>query len=621
MNVKLTSLDDMALLAPFSSSRDSIYPPSLRTRLASFAILEDVGEAALKRLLAEADWFGLPGGTQLSRDGDNDRAVFLVVTGSLGVFVAEDEGPRRLVATVPAGETVGEMSLLTGEPHSASLVALRDTELLRIGPKAFDMLLTRYPRVMLNLLKLVVRRLRQTTRGGTQQSRPKTFAVVPLQRGLRDSPVARGLAETLIHMGAKAAVLDSAASDETTEWFNRFEAEHDVVFYQGDEPDSTWTSFCLRQADRVLLVARADEKLPLHPFERRFFNRDIGAQPELLLLHPGSNTRPGLPQHIELRSDLFGTHHHIRVGNTADIKRLARFVAGNSVNVVLAGGGARGFAHIGVLKALHEAGVPFDYVGGTSMGGIVAAGIAMEWDIAELTVRVRDAFVSNRPLSDLTVPLIALYRGAKVSALLRKHFGDIRIEELAKPYFCVSSDLTTGRDYIHRTGPLWRALRASVALPGILPPVTAEGGHLLVDGGVMNNLPVDVMAQEARGPIIAVDVSGEIDLHADDERYGERSLFSLIKARMKGSPSIISILMRAGTVGSNLQRKNVRALADFLYEPPLEGIGMRDWKAFERSIEQGYAYTMLEIQKRGVPLSDSWSAGPALAVSRLPAVP
>ena len=133
MNLKLPPLVDM--LASFSTSRDSIFPDSLRARLRSFALLEDVGETALRRLLGEADWFGLPGGTQLPRDGENDRAVFLVVTGSLGVFVAEDEGPRRLVATIPAGETVGEMSLLTGEPHSASLVALRDTELLRIGPK------------------------------------------------------------------------------------------------------------------------------------------------------------------------------------------------------------------------------------------------------------------------------------------------------------------------------------------------------------------------------------------------------------------------------------------------------------------------------------------------------
>ena len=609
---------DMALIAPFRSGNETIFPESLRQRLRGFNILEDVGDPALRRLLAEADWFGLPGGTQLSREGENDRAVFLVVTGSLGVFVTEEDGSNRLVATIPAGETVGEMSLLTGESHSAQIVALRDTELLRLGEKAFDMLITRYPRVMLNLLKITVRRLRQTTRGHQQQARPKTFAIVPLQRGLDSDPLARAIAATLMKMGAKAAVLDYTAVDETTEWFNRFEAEHDVVFYQGDSPDSTWTSFCLRQADRVLLLAKADESLPLHPFERRFFRREMGTPPELLLVHPSGSTRPGLPQHIELRSDLFGTHHHVRAGDVDDVKRLARFIGGSAVNIVLAGGGARGFAHIGVLKALKECGVPFDYVAGTSMGGIIAAGIAMEWDIDELTERVRNAFVINRPLSDYTFPLIALFRGARVSALLQKHFGNTRIEDLAKPYFCVSSDLTTGRDYVHRSGPLWRALRASVALPGILPPVTTEGGHLLVDGGVMNNLPVDVMAAEARGPIIAVDVSGEIDLRADDERYGERSLWSLLWQRMRGSPSIISILMRAGTVGSDLQRRSVREQADFLFEPPLDGVGMREWAAFERAIAQGYAHAMLEIEKHGVPLSDSWASGPALSVVRVP---
>jgi NTE family protein len=609
----------MSLFPSFRSAHDSVFPESLRARLKTFNILEDIGDAALRRLLAEADWFGLPGGSQLSRDGENDRAVFLVVTGSLGVFVEDEKEPKRLVATVPAGETVGEMSLLTGEPHSATLVALRDTELLRLGPKAFEMLLTRYPRVMLNLLKIVVRRLRQTTRGAPQQSRPKTFAVIPLQRGLENEPLARGIAQSLVKMGAKAAVLDFMSAKESTDWFNRFESEHDVVFYQGDRPDSTWTHFCVRQADRVLLVARADETMPLHPFEPRYFKRDLGAPPELLLVHSGTGTVRGIPQHIELRSDLFGTHHHIRAGHMGDIRRLARFIAGSAVNIVLAGGGARGFAHIGVLRALQESGVPFDYVAGTSMGGIVAAGVAMEWDIDEITERVRDAFVTNNPLSDFTLPLIALFRGARVSALLQKHFGDMRIEDLPKPFFCVSSDLTTGRDYVHRSGPLWRALRASVALPGILPPVTEEGGHLLVDGGVMNNLPVDIMAAEARGPIIAVDVVGQIDLHADDERYGERSIWALIRQRMKGSPSIISILMRAGTVGSDLQRRSVRAQADFLFEPPLDGIGMRDWKAFERAIAQGYAHALLEIEKHGVPLSDSWTAGPALAISRIPA--
>ncbi|HXJ01701.1 MAG TPA: patatin-like phospholipase family protein [Micropepsaceae bacterium] len=615
MKLDISRAVDMALFAPFRSYSDPVFPATLHERLKSFRILDEVGDHALRRLLAESDWFGLPGGTLLPRDGEDERAVFLVVTGSLGVFVDEENSPKRLVATIPAGETVGEMSMLTGESHSATLVALRDTELLRLRPKAFEMLLARYPRLMLNLLKVVMRRLRETTRGGHQRTRPKTFAVLPLQRGLADQPVARSMAAILIEMGAKAAVLDKSASDQATDWFNHFEAGHDVVFYQGDQPDSTWSQFCLRQADRVLLIASADEKVPLHPFERRYFKRELNATPELLLLHPETASRRGVPEHIELRRDLYGTHHHLRVGNTSDLKRLARFIAGSAVNIVLAGGGARGFAHIGVLKALKEAGVPFDYVAGTSMGGIVAAGVAMEWDIDEISERVRDAFVVNKPLSDFTIPLIALFRGARVSALLQKHFGDVRIEDLAKPYFCVSSDLTSGRDYVHRSGLLWRALRASVALPGILPPVT-EGGHLLVDGGVMNNLPVDVMAAEARGPIVAVDVAGEIDLRADDERYGERSIFSLIGQRMRGSPSIISILMRAGTVGSDLQRRSVRAQADFLFEPPLDGIGMRDWKFFEQTIAQGYAHAMVEIEKHGVPLSDSWAAGPALSLTR-----
>ena len=178
----------------------------------------------------------------------------------------------------------------------------------------------------------------------------------------------------------------------------------------------------------------------------------------------------------------------------------------------------------------------------------------------------------------------------------------------------MSSDLTSGRDYVHRTGLVWRALRASVAVPGILPPVTMDG-HLLVDGGVMNNLPVDVMAAEARGPIIAVDVAGAIDLRADDVLFGERPIWSLIAQRMRGTPSIISILMRAGTVGSETQRRMVRDKADFLFEPPLEGISMRDWRSYEQAIAQGYAHALLMIEQRGVPLSDTWADGPALSIS------
>src|SRR5271154_2432970 len=155
----------MAFLSSFRLGQQTIYPEELHERLKSFALLENVGDAALRNLLSEANWFGLPGGTLLQRDGENDAALFLVVTGCLGIFVPDAQGQRRMVALAPAGETVGEMSLIMrSREHSAQLVALRDTELLRIGPEAFEQLVARYPRVMMNLMQQMSKRLRNATR-------------------------------------------------------------------------------------------------------------------------------------------------------------------------------------------------------------------------------------------------------------------------------------------------------------------------------------------------------------------------------------------------------------------------------------------------------------------------
>jgi len=580
---------------------------ALYQRLTRFALLTGLSEGALKRLIADACWFGLPGGVRLKRDSENDTALFLVVTGALGVVVEGDAGERRLIAQVPPGETVGEVSFFT-EQHSAELVALRDTELLRIGPKAFEALVARHPRVMIDMMRVMARRLLTTTKTQREGARPRTFAIVPLQDGLGDESVAHRIALALVEMGAKAAVLDASAAGQPAEWFSTFEAAHDVVIYRGDAPGSAWSQACMRQADRIYLFARADRPLPPHPVPSA--KERICGLPELLLLHQGAGASP---DYFALRSDLFETHHHIRQNQPEDIRRLARCVAGRAVGLVLGGGGARGFAHIGVVKALQEAGVPFDYLGGVSMGAIIAAGLAAEWSLDELSERLRAVFVTARPLSDYTLPLIALVRGRKVSDLMRTHFGSLRIEGLAKPYFCISSDLTTGRIHEHRSGYLWRALRASAALPGIVPPVNVRG-HLLVDGGAMNNLPVDLMRQRRIGPLIASDVTGEVDFSVRDSRYGERPVWRLIWQRMRGTPSIFDILMRTGTVGSEAQRRLVRDEADFLFETPLEGLNPLDWKGFDRAVAEGYAHAAALIEKNGVPLTSQWCDGPAVAI-------
>src|SRR6201994_4658493 len=224
-------------LSSFRIGQQTVYPEELLERLQTFALLDNVGEAALKTLLAEANWFALPGGTLLERDGENNAALFLVVTGSLGVFVSDANGQRQLIAHVPAGETVGEMSLIApSRSHSAQLVALRDTELLRISPDGFESLIARHPRVMMNLMKMLVRRLKDANRG-TGKTQARTFAIVPLQDGLSEAPIAHRLARALADTGIRAAVLDAQAADQTAEWFNTFEQAHDIVFYRGDAPD------------------------------------------------------------------------------------------------------------------------------------------------------------------------------------------------------------------------------------------------------------------------------------------------------------------------------------------------------------------------------------------------
>jgi len=607
----------MAFLSSFRIGQQTVYPEELHERLKSFALLDNVGDAALRNLLAEANWFALPGGTLLDRDGENNAALFLVVTGSLGVFVCDEQGQRQMVAHIPAGETVGEMSLIAGSSnHAAQLVALRDTELLRISPDGFEALIARHPRVMMNLMQMLVKRLKDANRGRSPKSQPKTFAIVPLHDGLGEVPIAQRLTNALAGMGCRAAVLDASASDQTAEWFNGFEQAHDIVFYRGDAPDSPWTHLCLRQADRIFLLARANQPLPLAPLDLPAFKERASGAPELLLLHPDGASAV-LPEHFSVRGGLFSNHHHLRAGHQADVVRVARFIAGRAVGLVLAGGGARGFAHIGIIKALKEAGVPFDQLGGTSMGAIIAAGLAREWGLEEMRERMRAVFVDDNPLSDFTLPLIALVRGKKVSKRLREHFDEVCIEELPLPFFAVSSDLTSGRIHVHRDGKLWRALRASVALPGILPPVTHHG-HLLVDGGVMNNLPVDVMREQAggAGPIIACDITGEINLQAQDERFGERP-WRLLWKGMRGSPSILSILMRSGTVGSEAQRRVVREQCDYLIEPPMPDINLRDWKKFDQAIQEGYDTARACIEKNGIPLTHLGSSGPGLPLSHI----
>jgi len=288
-------------------------------------------------------------------------------------------------------------------------------------------------------------------------------------------------------------------------------------------------------------------------------------------------------------------HCHVRAGNAADVDRLARLLTGRAVGLVLSGGGARGFAHIGALTALREAGVPIDLVAGASMGAIVGAGVAAEWDDKEMRSRMRAAFVDSNPLGDYTLPLVALVKGKRVADRLRQHFPGLEIEQLWRHFTCVSTNLTKGDLELHRRGPVWRALRASVALPGVMPPVV-QRGEVLADGGIINNFPVQAIEALGRGPIIGIDVAHDRAFVADDEDWERPSLLRLFARGRQDRPGILRLLMRAGTVNGLGIARSGRAAVDLLLTPSLEDIDMLDWKAFDRAVAAGYRAASLALE-------------------------
>jgi NTE family protein len=557
--------------------------------LANLPLFRDLDVALLSDIANETEWFSLPGGRTLFDAGAQPDALYFVISGCLGVYTQSLDGHARLVGRVLAGETVGEMALISGKPRTATVVALRDTEVGRFSKAAFETLMLAHPQGLLRIAQLTVARLESSqTQVRGKRAMPKTFTLIPHGADVDIGGFATELVEALNRIARAELVWSVRGAEHTSHWFNNVESANDFVVYVADPTPTAWSKLCLRQADSLLLVARAGDPASDWPTLATGVDGRLALQrAELVLLHEERFVPGAARRWLEQKPGI--NHHHVR--SPADVARVARLLTGHGVGLVLSGGGARGFAHIGVIRALAESGVPVDVVGGTSIGAIMAAGVAAGWDAVEMRERFKRTFVDTNPLNDYTLPLVSLVSGRKVGRLLRQELGEVDIEDLPLPYFCVSSNLTTGRSAIHRSGKLWRWLRASVAIPGVLPPVF-DKGEVLVDGGAINNLPVDVMRELGRGPIVGVDVGADRAFSTDMDEAEVPPFWKIVQwfRGKKRRVNILQILWRAGMINSSVNTQAHRDMTDLLLQPPLEMFDMLDWKAFDRAIDAGYRY-------------------------------
>jgi NTE family protein len=498
------------------------------------------------------------------------------------------------------------MALLSDMPRSASVRAIRDCRLIELSRQSFEDLLAYEPTALIALTRTIVERLSRSIHGLDGTGRVRTVVLLPAGDVERIRPVAEALAGELGTYGPTITIdrdrLDGDAKpDDFGRWVQELEARYEIVLLVAEPGDPVWSRLCIGQADRVLLIGEVGSSPSPNTFERtllRDLDPDSHVRIDLILMH----NETGRATAERWTHDRPG----IRCFNIrpADLGRLGRMLTGRAVNLVLSGGGARGLAHIGVLRALEEASIPVDVVTGVSFGAVIGAHLAMgrTWEETREEA-IRNLVDLGSPL-DLTPPVIALAHGARVRHQLHSAFGRANIEDLPLRFCCISSNLTRGEVHVHDRGPVWQALRASIAIPGLFPPMRSTTGDVLVDGAVMNNLPVDVVRSFGEpGRIFAVNLHSPAGISARDLPHdGAVSGWATLRRRLVGKtaaelPGIIETLLRTSEIGSVIASRALESSADVVFRPPVERFPLMDFTSHDALIEAGYRHALEVLEQ------------------------
>ncbi|XP_068949361.1 patatin-like phospholipase domain-containing protein 6 isoform X3 [Petaurus breviceps papuanus] len=614
------------------------------------------------------DWTSVEAGRALYRQGDRSDCTYIVLNGRLRSVIQRGSGKKELVGEYGRGDLIGVVEALTRQPRATTVHAVRDTELAKLPEGTLSHIKRRYPQVVTRLIHL----LSQKILGNLQQlqgpfpgsglgvpppseltnpaSNLATVAVLPvcaevpmvaftleLQHALRAIGPTLLLNSDIIRARLGASALDSIQEFRLSGWLAQQEDTHRIVLYQTDGSLTPWTVRCLRQADCILIVGLGDQEPALGQLEQRLESTAVRALKQLVLLHreegPGPtrtvewlNMRSWCSGHLHLRCprrlfsrrspaklrELYEKVFSRRADRHSDFSRLARVLTGNTIALVLGGGGARGCSHIGVLKALEEAGVPVDMVGGTSIGSFIGALYAEERSASRTKQRAREWAKSMtsvfEPVLDLTYPVTSMFSGSAFNRSIHRVFQDRQIEDLWLPYFNVTTDITASAMRVHKDGSLWRYVRASMTLSGYLPPLCdPKDGHLLMDGGYINNLPADIARNMGAKTVIAIDVGSQDE--TDLSNYGDSlSGWWLLWKRLNPwaekvkVPDMAEIQSRLAYVSCVRQLEIVKSSSYCEYlRPPIDCFKTMDFGKFDQIYDVGYQH--------GKVVFGGWSRG------------
>uniref|UniRef100_A0A8C9DG82 lysophospholipase n=1 Tax=Prolemur simus TaxID=1328070 RepID=A0A8C9DG82_PROSS len=604
------------------------------------------------------DWMEVEAGRAIYRQGDKSDCTYIVLSGRLRSVIRKDDGKKHLAGEYGRGDLVGVVEMLTHQARATTVHAIRDSELAKLPAGALTSIKRRYPQVVTRLIHLLGEKILGSLQQGPATGHPlglhaagskwdsgnpagnlSTVATMPVSEDVPLTAFALELEHALSAIGPTLRLtsdnikqrLGSAALDSTHEyrlssWLGQQEDIHRIVLYQADGTLTPWTQRCIRQADCILIVGLGEQEPTVGELERMLENRAVRAQKQLVLLHREEGPAPARTvEWLNMRSWCSG-HLHLccprRVFSRrslpklmemykgvfqrppdrhSDFSRLARVLTGNAIALVLGGGGARGCAQVGVLRALAECGIPVDMVGGTSIGAFMGALYSEERSYSQTRIRAKqwaeDVTSMVRAVLDLTYPITSMFSGASFNRTICSIFKDKQIEDLWVPYFAITTDITASAMRVHTDGSLWRYVRASMSLSGYMPPLCdPKDGHLLMDGGYVNNLPADVARSKGAKVVIAIDVGSRDE--TDLTNYGDAlSGWWLLWKRWNPLATKVKVLnmaeiqARLAYVCCVRQLETVKSsdYCEYL-RPPIDSYGTLDFGKFNEICEVGYQH-------------------------------
>ncbi|XP_062975095.1 patatin-like phospholipase domain-containing protein 6 isoform X2 [Elgaria multicarinata webbii] len=614
------------------------------------------------------DWMAVEAGRALYRQGDKSDCTYIVLNGRLRSVIQKGNGKKELVGEYGRGDLIGVVEALTRQARATTVHAVRDTELAKLPEGTLNNIKRRYPQVVTRLIHLLSQKILgnlQQLRGpfpgsglgmapSSELTNPasnlSTVAVLPvcddvpmaaftleLKHALNAIGPTLLLTSDIIRARLGASALDSIHEYRLSGWLAQQEDIHRIVLYQTDYTLTPWTVRCIRQADCILIVGLGDQEPTLGELEQMLENTAVRALKQLILLHREDGPSPARTvEWLNMRSWCSG-HLHIKcrrrvfsrrspnklremyekvfekdADRHSDFSRLARVLTGNTIALVLGGGGARGCSHIGVIKAMEEAGLPIDLIGGTSIGSFIGALHAEERSAVRTKQRAREWAKSMNSVFatvlDLTYPITSMFSGSAFNTSIQKVFQDKQIEDLWLPYFNVTTDITASAMRVHQDGSLWRYVRASMTLSGYLPPLCdPKDGNLLMDGGYINNLPADIARNMGAKTVIAIDVGSqdETDLcNYGDSLSGWWLLWKRLNpwAQKVKVPDMAEIQSRLAYVSCVRQLEVVKSSSYCEYiRPPIDRFKTMDFGKFDEIYDVGYQH--------GKVVFDGWSRG------------